>query len=916
MTLAAGTRLGAYEILAKLGEGGMGEVYRARDTTLGREVALKILPETLATDAERLARFEREARTLATLNHPRIAQVYGFDDQRALIMELVDGEDLSARIARGPIQLDEALPIARQIAEALEAAHDAGIIHRDLKPANVKVRGDGSVKVLDFGLAKASGTGGARGASGAGGASALLNSPTITSPAALTMGGMILGTAAYMAPEQAKGKPVDRRADIWAFGCVLYEMLTGRAAFAGETVSDVLAQIIEREPAWSALPPTTPPRLRELLRLCLVKDVRQRLRDAGDLRIALEHVADREPPPADVAPSRRRYAVPAVMGSVLLLGTLIGVGWMLAKPPAPGPSLATRLAIDLDIDATLYTPVGPAGVLSPDGTALVFVATPPAQVPQLYFRRLDQLETTPLAGTAGARDAVFSPDGQTIAFFADGKLKRLSLGGGAPTVLADAGNARGSDWLDADHLAYVPDSRSPVMRIAATGGPIEPLSTLADGETSHRWPQVLPGSEAILYTAVKPRAQESTTDSDGGPRIVVERLRDRQREVLVRGAYFARYVASGHLVYMQGSTLFAAPFDLRTLRLQQPGVPVLEQVTSNDGPLSAQVSVSRVGSMVYVPGGNLGGGQMFWVDREGRTTLVGPPTGRFQDARISPDGTRIVLSASAVSNGPTDLWIYDTARQSMNQLTFSAASDQDPIWSPDGQWVAFASAAAPGAVPNVHVRRADGTGETIHLIRSPTAQLAHSWHPSGRFLAISEVTEKGTDILVAEIEITPTSIRASAPTPLVESPSTETEPAFSPDGRWLAYQSNVTGQSFEIYVRPFPGAGGPWRISTAGGSFPTWAPKGGTLYFRNYSLELMAATYEARGEAFVHSPPQVWSKARVTDLGTTIRAFDMHPDGQRALIGSLDPSQASEPRLVYVSNFFDELRQRLSSGAR
>ena len=909
MSLSPGTILGAYEVIAKLGEGGMGEVYRARDTKLGRDVALKILPETFASDPDRLARFEREARTLASLNHPHIAQIYGFEDRaHRLVMELVEGEDLSARIARGPIPLDEALPIARQIAEALEAAHDAGIIHRDLKPANIKVRPDGSVKVLDFGLAKP-------GPTTTTSSSSLLNSPTITSPAALTMGGVILGTAAYMAPEQAKGKPVDRRVDIWAFGCVLYEMLTGRAVSAGETVSDVLAQVIEREPAWSALPPTTPPRLRELLRLCLVKDVRQRLRDAGDLRIALEHVADREPQSADIAPSRRSYVVPAVIGSVLLLGTLTAVGWMMAKAPATGASPLTRLAIDLDTDATLYTPIGPAAVLSPDGTALAFVATPPAQVPQLYFRRLDQLETTLLAGTSGARDAFFSPDGQSIGFFAEGKVKRLSIRGGPPTILADAANARGGDWLDADHLVFVPDSRSVVMRIPVAGGATEPLSTLADGETSHRWPQVLPGGEAILYTAVKP-AQGTATESDTGPRIVVERLQDRQRQVLVHGAYFARYVSSGHLLYMQGSTLFAAPFDLRTLRLEQPGVTVLEQVTSNDGPLSAQVSVSGVGSMLYVPGGNLGGGQMFWVDREGRMTLVGPPTGRFQDVRISPDGTRIVLSASAVPNGPTNLWVYDTSRQSMNQLTFSAASDQDPIWSPDGQWVAFASAAVPGAVPNVHVRRADGTGETIHLIRSRTAQLAHSWHPSGRFLAISEVTEKGSDILVAELDITSTSIRASTPTPLVDSAFTETEPAFSPDGRWLAYQSNATGQSYEIYVRPFPGAGGPWRISTAGGSFPTWAPKGGTLHFKNFSQELMAVAYEARGDAFVHSPPHTWSSARVTDLGTTVRAFDVHPDGQRVLIGSRDPLQSSEPRLVYVSDFFEELRRRLSSGAR
>ena len=555
-------------------------MFRATDTKLKRQVAIKILPPAVATDHDRLARFRREAEVLASLNHPNIAIIHGLeksDGVTGLVMELVEGPTLADRIAQGPIPIDEALPIAKQIAEALEAAHEQGIIHRDLKPANIKVRADGTVKVLDFGLAKAI-------EPSAAASSSVSMSPTITTPA-MTQAGIILGTAAYMSPEQAKGKPVDKRADIWAFGVVVFEMLTGRILYSGETVSETRAQVILKEPDWIALQANTPVRLRELLRRCLVKDPRNRIRDIGDARIAIEEALAHPQPQTSTDAGMRSAAGPGVwrrplpwLVAAALGASLVLVAWVPWRQ-APAPTGLMRLTAELGVDVSLTTGVGAAAFLSPDGKVLAFVASNAAgQGSQLYVRRFDQLHATPLAGTVGARNAFFSPDGQWIAFFADGKLKKISVNGGAAVTLSNAEDDRGGAWGDDGSIVFTPNGRSGLMRIPSTGGEPETVTRLDQraGEITHRWPQILPGSEAVMFIASsRPNDYENAN-------IVVQALQSGERKIVQRG-YYPHYALSGHLVYLHQGTLFAMPFNIDRLEAVGKPVPVLENVTSSPG---------------------------------------------------------------------------------------------------------------------------------------------------------------------------------------------------------------------------------------------------------------------------------------------------------------------------------------------
>ena len=577
MSLAPGTRFGAYEIVSQIGEGGMGEVYRARDTKLNRDVALKVLPDLFASDADRLARFNREAQTLASLNHPNIAHIHGLEESggvRALVMELVEGDDLSQRIARGPIPVDEALPIAKQIAEALEAAHEQGVIHRDLKPANIKVRSDGAVKVLDFGLAKLADAEAAT-RSGRGDSAP---PPTITSPAMMTGLGVILGTAAYMSPEQARGNVADKRADIWAFGVVLFEMLTGDRAFTGETISDTLASVLKTEPNWRALPADLPPRLRGLLRWCLNKDLKRRLRDIGDARAQIEDLvvgASEETGAVAVAvavPVWRRV-LPWAFTGVFAAGLAAMLLWGVPGQK-PSPVALMRMSAELGADVSLALGALDPISLSPNGTVMAFVGQEKAGGKvQLYVRRLNESQATVLSGTDGAHSPFFSPDGQWIAFFADGKLRKIAVSGGATVTLCDAPVPRGGDWGDDGNIVLLPARTGSLMRCSSTipGGTQEPVGTLAEGEGTQRWPQVLLGGRAVFFTA-------SSGDVSGynDANLVVQRLPDGAREVVQKGGFHGRYLSSGHLAFIHDGTLFAAPFDLEELRVTGPLVPVLE----------------------------------------------------------------------------------------------------------------------------------------------------------------------------------------------------------------------------------------------------------------------------------------------------------------------------------------------------
>ena len=926
MSLSAGTRLGPYEIVAPIGAGGMGEVYRARDTKLNRDVALKILPDAFASDPDRLARFTREAQVLASLNHPNIAHIYGLDRQDGregqegtvgpatsfIVMELVEGEDLSQKIeglrAKGSgLPIDEALPIAKQIADALEAAHEQGIIHRDLKPANIKVRPDGTVKVLDFGLAKLH----ERSASLSGERGGMSMSPTLTFNA--TQAGIVLGTAAYMSPEQARGKTVDRRADIWAFGVVVFEMLTGRALFSGETITDIIAAVVTREPDLSALPAATPSRVRDLVTRCLIKDPKQRLRDIGEARIAIERaivepdakaaIGSGSPERLALRPAGWPRAVPWAIAGALAAGlAAVLVFW---APWRTTPSrVVQRLSVELGADVSLATSgFGDGAILSPDGAVVAFTAQKASGSIQIYLRRLTQLQATALSGTDDADSPFFSPDGQWIAFFAGSKLKKISVTGGAAVTLCDAPNGRGGAWGEDGTIVFSPDSTSSVrlLRVSSAGGTPEPLTSLAEGESTQRWPQVLPGGKAVLFTGGTAGAYEDAN-------IVVQPLPSGARKVVQRGGYHGRYLPSGHLVYLHDGTLFAAPFDLDRLEVTGQPVPALEGVTSNSASGSAQFAVSATGTLVYLPGRSTGGVPIHWMTHDGKTTPLRATLANWFDPQFAPDGRRLAIR---INDGPPDIWVYEWARDTLTRLTFDPTDDRKPVWTPDGRRIVFASSRVDKSTLNLYWQRADGTGDAQRLTESKNLQVPASWHPSGKFLAFEEVNpQTGYDLMILPMEGDEASgWKPGKPTVFLNSPFAEREPMFSPDGRWLAYWSNETGRN-EVYVRPFPGPGGKWQISTDGGNYPTWSRTKHELFYGTQSAQIMVAAFTVEGGSFRAEKPRLWSDGRFM-VRTTNRSFDLHPDGERFALApaAQAPGGGKQDHVTFIFNFFDELRR-------
>ena len=907
MRLANGIALGPYEILAPVGSGGMGEVYQAHDTKLGREVAIKVLPEAFAHDPERLSRFQREAKMLAALNHPNIAAIYGLEEDAGrnyLVMELVPGETLAQRVKReGAVPVEEALGIARQIAEALEAAHEKSIIHRDLKPANVKVTPEGKVKVLDFGLAKAF--------AGDEAGSDLSNSPTLSQAA--TLQGVILGTAAYMSPEQARGKAVNKATDIWAFGCVLYELLCGRAAFDGEDVTEILAAVVKTEPDWKGLPERTPPAIRVLLRRCLWKDRRQRFQDATDVRIEIEEAL--AAPPGVGAPT----AAPATRGwrerltqaslAVFVLTTIVfAIGFALRAPKPPHPLPAVRLSAEIGADASLYTASSPAVLLSPDGTRLALVAASSDQKRHIYVRSLDQLQATALSGTENARDPFFSPDGQWIGFFADGKLKKISVQGGAAVTLCDAPNDRGGSWGEDGTIVFTEDTVSALSKVSSAGGPPQPLTPLDKqaGEVTQRWPQVLPGSKAVLFTSNA--HQNNYEDSD----IVVYSMTSGQRQTVQRGGSYARYLPSGHLVYMHEGTLFAVPFDLQRLTVTGQSAPILEGLVTTPTNGAAQFSFSETGNLVYVAGGGNQNVSIYWMDREGKFQTLREKLANYTNPAFSPDGKRLALE---ITDGKrTDIWMYEWERDTLTRLTFAGEANGRPVWTPDGQRIVYSSTEK-GEAPNLWWIRADGAGDAQRLTESKnTSQYARSWRPDGTVLAFVQLNPNTNyDIMTLPIEGNEKSgWKPGEPKPFVNSAFAEVTPTFSPDGRWLAYESNESG-NYEVYVRPFPGPGGKWQVSTGGGVLPKWSRNGKEFFYRTVdSSKIMAVTYTASGDSFHADKPQLWSPGQFTDLGTSSYNFDLHPDGKRFAVLKA-PDAGGNPavnKVSFIFNFFEELRRR------
>ena len=821
----------------------MGQVWEATDTQLNRQVALKILPDAFADDPDRLARFQREAQVLASLNHPNIAQIHGIEEAegtRALVLELVEGPTLADRIAKAPIPVDEALPIAKQIAEALEAAHEAGVIHRDLKPANIKVRDDGTVKVLDFGLAKAF-------QPEASAASATL-SPTISLTAAATQMGMVIGTAAYMAPEQASGKAVDKRADVWAFGVVLYEMLTARKPFPGHDVSEVLATVIKSEPEWDALPDDTPPRVRQVLRACLRKQRKQRVHDVADVRLAMAGTFDTPvtgrasggPPPL------KAWQRPLPLTSIGLFVAVVaaGAGW--AFRAAPQPTQTLRFTI---------TPPKPLGVrtssqtvdvvISPDGSRVAYpVPDGDSNRPEVLVRELARLDPTPIRSDGNSRDPSFSQDGEWIAFhaFPENDLLKVRAIGGATVSLGGLGaQPRGFAWTE-DGRILMGAMQQPLRQLPDDGGTWEPLTTLDDelGESSHVWPSVIPGANAAVF-AIYGRQASSPTDAE----LAAVRLDTGEVTRLGIAGTGPRYVDTGHLLFAQSDgSLLAVPFDSTTLEATGSPVPVLEDVqVKRSG--AANYDVSRNGTLVYINGTSTDGlrRSLVWVDRDGTEEPIDVPPRAYTYARLSPDGRRVALDSRDEEN---DIWIWDLERQTLQRLTRGPEMNRGPVWSPDGLRLAFT--AVTDGVEGPHWQPADGSGRPERLVEG--IGVPSGFTPDGTRLLYAPQLAGNGDIRMISLD------GATPATSLLSESYGEINAQVSPDGSWLVYQSNESGQN-EIYVRPFPDVDSALQpVSTDGGSRPRWSSDGTELFYFAEPDTIMAVPVET-GETLTLGRPTV-----------------------------------------------------------
>jgi serine/threonine-protein kinase len=941
MAFAAGTRFGHFEILSLLGAGGMGEVYRARDARLNRDVALKVLPEAFTSDPERLARFAREAQTLASLNHTNIGGIHGLEDangRQALVLELVEGSTLADRIAQGALPLDEALPVARQIADALEAAHELGIIHRDLKPANIKLRPDGTVKVLDFGLAKALARNDASGMS----RPDVTASPTLLSPAAMTTAGLILGTAAYMAPEQARGKPVDRRADIWAFGCVLYEMLTGRRTFDGDEVTDTLAGILRGDPSWEALPATTPRSIQRLLRRCLQKDPRERLQAIGDARLELAEAAAapaHESPVLAAKASTALRILPAAAAS-LVTALVVGAAVWALKPAASSnqePSI-TRSLIGVDpfdqrppaqpgVDTSpLARPDRTAIALSPDGRTLVMKAagfniTPNGRNQSgLFIRPLDSLTARPIVTTTGGDSPFFSPDGAWIGYVDAGELRRVSATGGeaTATTITLLPNRRqrltGASWADEGFIVFA--TVDGIWRVPATGGTPQRIVEIGRNENARALPYVLPGGQWLLLTV------QPTAFRWDDAKIVARSLVNGEEKVLLTDAADARYVSTGHLVFLRRGKLMAVAFDVNRVALAGAPVAVVDDVmqaihmqnsAADSG--AGQFAVAKSGTLVYLTGGPQPTRQveLVWVDRTGKVEPVGAPLGAFGAPRVSPDGRRIAMFSGAAATDGHRVWVYDLERRTYTALTTRDEHVAWAVWSPDGTRIVFARLHE--GKGTLHVRSADGTGRAEPIVEARSSyQTPSSWAKTGNLAFVESVEGSSTDIRVLNVDGGDRS-----GTVAVQTPEADSYPAFSPDGLWLAYMSGASGRS-EVYVQPYPGPGPRVLISTGGGLAPAWRGDSRELYYtfqQDNALRLMAVPITINGSALsAGAPRQLFELKGLSNTGPA-RGYDVTSDGQRFLFHRLVDSPPLPPTpMVLVENWLEELKRLAPSTAR
>jgi serine/threonine-protein kinase len=891
LSLQSGQRLGQYEVLAKLGEGGMGEVFRARDTRLNRDVALKILPAAFTADADRLARFEREAQALAALNHPNIAQIYGLEE-RAIVMELVEGKTLDEvmrdpgskdpglRTPGGPgLHVTDALPIARQIALALEAAHDAGIVHRDLKPGNIKVRPDGTVKVLDFGLAKAIDPGSKD--------PGLQNSPTLTARA--TELGVILGTAAYMSPEQAKGRVVDRRTDVWAFGVVLYEMLTGRRAFAGDDVTEVLAAVIRDTPSLDALPSATPPAIRRLLRRCLEKDPRKRLRDMGDAGLEIEAAiagdAAEDARPASTAPGATHgpswLGAAAAIGLAAIAATAV---WFLKPVPAVDRSQA-RFTITLPEGHEFINYTNANLAVSRDGRRVAY-RTPAG----IFVRDLDSTEPRLVAKIPGS-GVWFAPDGRTLLYTTPSGLGRTSTDGGPVQEIAAAAGVFGADWGEDDMIVFA--AGTSVMRVAAVGGKPETLVDIKNPSDMVAWPQSLDGGRLVLYT--------KTTGGMATASTVLYSVRDGSEQVVLPGVGGVQYLDTGHLVYGQEDRLVAVPFDLATRSVKGPAVPLPESVYVSMQSGWAQVDFARNGTLVYIPPGAARAlSRLMWVGASGQATAAPTAPRVYSDLMLSSDGRRAAVHLWDEEN---DVWVADLIRGGLTRITYTPTEEETPVWSPDGKELAYAATRA-GQKRTLYRRGADGSAAAVeHKIFEDDDHFhVNDWSPDGKTIVV-EIRRSNTvnDLIAVDVA-------AGTHKNLLASTFAESQARFSRDGNWLAYTSTESGRN-EVYVQPYPGLDKRVTVSTDGGSEPIWSRDRKRLFFRSPKA-VMAVTITSTSPLEFSAPVLVWEDRYRRTQGDFHTHFDVAPDGRFLAIE--DPSFGVSQRreeIHVVLNWFETLKR-------
>ena len=920
----SGRRVGNFEVGPLIGAGGMGEVYRGRDSRLNRDVALKVLLPAVATDAERLARFNREAQVLASLNHPNIAHIYGVEqspDGPLLVLEFVDGPTLADRIAHGRLPVDDAIAIARQIADALEAAHERGIIHRDLKPANVKVADDGAVKVLDFGLAKALDQGSGIGDQGSGG---VANSPTITTPA-MTGVGMILGTAAYMSPEQAKGRVVDKRSDIWAFGAVLYEMLTAKRAFDGEDVTDTIAAVVRADPDWSALPADTPPQIRLLLKRCLERDRRARVSDIGVARFLMNEPAptpETTQPASANRPSRRRIAT-ALAAGLMVGAVLVAAAWVLSLRRSSPPSRPVAFMLTPPASEALLAQGNEHDVaISPDGSLIVYRSFTVETQARLVARPVGDIAFRSLPGTDNARYPFISPDGRWVGFFSGPELCKVPIAGGPRVVIARiTGAPRGASWGDDDFIVLATTESAGLQRVSANGGEIKRLTQgdVAKGEFQG-FPHVLPGSKAVLFTSFVGQFLSATVEA-------VDVATGARKTVIPSGTD-ASY-ASGYLVYAttDASTDAQSRFraSLRAVRFDSSRVETVgDSVSAFDGvsvgtTAAANFALSRRGDLVFVPGfvGLFNPDldiqrALVWVDRKGQETRIAAPPRTYATARVSPDGTRIALDVRDQTN---DIWIWDINRQALTTLNRHAAQDLSPLWTPDSDRIIWTTTRA-GGNPNLFVQPADGRGTPQRLTNHPANQFPTSITADGRTVLLFGSSGSGnvTDVFTVDIQ----GPELQAQKTLLSSPGSDFDPELSPDGRWVAYHSNESGE-FQVYVRPFPNVqDGRSQISTSGGTRAAWSRDGRELFYLDKDGLLTSVNVRpAVGTTFAATQPVRILNSRyylgASVLGLDLRAYDIGPDGRFLMIKDLgDPkAAASLASMMVILNWGEEIKERL-----